>query len=78
MSEVIHVEGVSDSLPNLYDGQIAIYWCNKCGTLPKVKQGEIAVSVVHDACQRQIGRELSELALDLLGLSGRRLAKKSK
>lgn len=64
--EMIKVEGVSDLVPKLWGGQLAIYFCNYCEKAPVVGEGEVAVSVGHTICVREAGRKLNEFGAQLV------------
>lgn len=61
--ETIQFPGVKESLPKYWgDGQLVIYYCNYCQQMPKVADGQIAVSVAHDKCvEESITKALIEL-----------------
>lgn len=48
----VRFEGVSELLPEFYNGKQAVYWCNHCQTPPQVGDGQEAVSVAHDECSK--------------------------
>lgn len=67
--EMIKVEGVSDLVPKLWGGQLAIYFCNYCEKAPIVEEGQVAVSVGHDVCVSRAGEKLRAFGSELVANS---------